>query len=365
MHSVENLASERRDARRALEICNACRYCEGYCAVFPAMELRRAFSDGEVDYLANLCHNCRGCYYACQFAPPHEFGINLPRTFAQLRSATYEEYGWPRPLARSFRSNGLVLSLVTALAIALVVFLTLGLRENEAFSGPLDGPGAFYTFIPYALMVGISSATFGFSLLALLIGAVRFWRGTDSGGVPGARSLLRALGDVLTLRHLGGGSHGCNDLDESFSQSRRWLHHFLFYGFALCFASTSVAAFYDHGLGLQAPYPFWSLPVVLGTVGGVGMVIGAAGLFWLKLVGDATPASPNLLGADVGLIFLLGMTALTGLVLLVLRATPAMGVLLAVHLGFVLAFFLLMPYSRFVHGVYRTAALVRYARERD
>src|SRR5690348_11416227 len=52
-----------QDARRAMEICNACRYCEGFCAVFPAMELRRDFSNGDLTYLANLCHNCRGCYY--------------------------------------------------------------------------------------------------------------------------------------------------------------------------------------------------------------------------------------------------------------------------------------------------------------
>ena len=29
-----------------MTICNACRYCEGYCAVFPAMEKRLTFSDG-------------------------------------------------------------------------------------------------------------------------------------------------------------------------------------------------------------------------------------------------------------------------------------------------------------------------------
>ena len=75
-----------RDARREMEICNACRYCEGFCAVFPAMELRREFSAGDLSYLANLCHNCRGCYYACQYAPPHEWGINVPRSFAQVRA---------------------------------------------------------------------------------------------------------------------------------------------------------------------------------------------------------------------------------------------------------------------------------------
>ena len=59
------------EARRTMEICNACRYCEGFCPVFPAMELRRAFSNGDLGYLANLCHNCKGCWHACQYAPPH------------------------------------------------------------------------------------------------------------------------------------------------------------------------------------------------------------------------------------------------------------------------------------------------------
>ena len=29
------------EADRQLTICNACRYCEGYCAVFPALERQR------------------------------------------------------------------------------------------------------------------------------------------------------------------------------------------------------------------------------------------------------------------------------------------------------------------------------------
>ena len=56
-----------QEARRQIEICNACRYCEGYCSVFPAINRERAFADGDVTQLANLCHNCRGCYYACQY----------------------------------------------------------------------------------------------------------------------------------------------------------------------------------------------------------------------------------------------------------------------------------------------------------
>ena len=68
-----------------MNICNACRYCEGYCAVFPAMERRLTFSEADINYLANLCHNCAECYYACQYAPPHEFAVNVPKVFAEIR----------------------------------------------------------------------------------------------------------------------------------------------------------------------------------------------------------------------------------------------------------------------------------------
>ena len=82
---LENLVAE---AQRVLAICNACRYCEGYCAVFPALERRLTFDEGDVHYLANLCHNCGACLYACQYAPPHEFELNFPRVLAQVRKET-------------------------------------------------------------------------------------------------------------------------------------------------------------------------------------------------------------------------------------------------------------------------------------
>ena len=84
-----------KEAKRVMQVCNACRYCEGFCAVFPAMNKRLTFSDGDVTYLANLCHGCQGCYYACQYAPPHEFAVNVPKTFAELRGETYRDYAWP------------------------------------------------------------------------------------------------------------------------------------------------------------------------------------------------------------------------------------------------------------------------------
>jgi citrate/tricarballylate utilization protein len=357
------VSDARVDAARALAVCNACRYCEGYCAVFPAMERRREFAYSDLSYLANLCHNCRGCLYACQYAPPHPFGINLPKTFAEIRSETYEEFAWPRFLGRAFHRNGVVVSAVVAASLTLVLVLAMAIQGAHSMTQARTEAGAFYAVIPGTVMVAVASITFGFSLLALAISAVRFWRGTDSGAASLSQPLRRAIADVLTLRYLGGGGDGCNDRDEGFSQSRRWFHHCLFYGFGFCFASTCVAALYEHVFGELAPYPLLSAPVVLGTIGGLGMVIGTLGLAWVKATGDPTPLARKVVGGDVALLFLLLMTAATGLLLLTLRDSGAMGVLLAVHLGFVLSLFVLIPYSKFVHGIYRIAALWRNARE--
>ena len=354
----------RQDARRAMEICNACRYCEGFCAVFPAMERRRAFADGDLDYLANLCHGCQGCYHACQYAPPHEFGLNLPRSLAELRQVTYGEYAWPRGLAAVFRRDGVVVSAVTAAGIALVLLLTMLLQRGDGLYAPHRGPGAFYAVIPWWAMALAAGVSFLFSLLALAMGAMRFWRATGGGPAAEAGPVGEALHDVFSLRNLGGGGGGCNDIDGSFSQLRRRLHHAMFYGFLLCFASTCTATVYADFLGHDAPYALTSLPVLLGTLGGLLMVGGIGGWIAVKVMADRGPSAPSLMGGDYALLFLLLLTALSGLLLLALRASAGMGVLLAVHLGIVLALFALMPYSKFVHGVYRSAALLRNALER-
>lgn len=345
--------------RRFVEICNACRYCEGYCAVFPAIELRRQFTSGDLSYLANLCHDCRGCYYSCQYAPPHEFALNLPKAFADLRLQTYESYAWPRPLVALFRRNGLAASVLALLCSVLFVWLA---RPSPA--AVRQSVGAFYAVVPEGIMIGVTGAAFLFAILALTIGAIRFWRDTNSASELHASSLLAGLTDVLTLRNLGGGGDGCNNKDETFSQARRYFHHALFYGFLFCFASTCTAAIYEHLFGWLSPYPFLSLPVLLGTLGGIAMLVGIAGLVQIKLTADRAPASKLLIDVDYSFLVLLFVAAATGLLLLALRSTAQMGALLAVHLGVIVSLFLMLPYCKFVHGIYRAAALLRYAAER-
>ena len=66
---------------------------------------------------------------------------------------------------------------------------------------------------------------------------------------------------------------------------------------------------------------------------------------------------------DLVFLVLLFETSLTGFLLLASRESAAMGPLLGVHLGAVAGLFLMLPYGKFVHGLYRVCALVRSAME--
>jgi citrate/tricarballylate utilization protein len=141
------------EAERVMIFCNACRYCEGFCAVFPAIELRRTFTDQDLKYLANLCHNCRDCYYACQYAPPHEFALNVPKSLGELRLETYQEFTPPGLFASLFRRNGLAIALITVAALTLVLLTTLIFQDSAVIFRIHRGAGAFYKVIPYWPMV--------------------------------------------------------------------------------------------------------------------------------------------------------------------------------------------------------------------
>jgi citrate/tricarballylate utilization protein len=343
-----------------MRICNSCRYCEGYCAVFPAMERCQTFLEGDLNYLANLCHNCSECYYACQYAPPHEFAVNVPKLLAEIRAQSYEQYTCPRVFAKAFRVNGTLVSLILSACVMVAVFAGSGSRSRQAGAD-------FYQVVPHSVMVSWFGGVSVLVLIAFIIGFVRFWRnsGERLSTLLHPGPLVEALRDVLTLRYLDGGGGGCSYPGERQSQSRRWFHHFTFYGFALCFASTTTAAFYHYALGWKAPYGYLSVPVLLGTFGGIALIAGTLGLLFLKRVRNPATQARDQTGMDVAFLALLFLASASGLLLLVLRETTKMAGLLVLHLGIVAALFLTLPYGKFVHAIYRSGALVKYAIERS
>ncbi|HZA51984.1 MAG TPA: tricarballylate utilization 4Fe-4S protein TcuB [Myxococcaceae bacterium] len=354
------------EGERAMRICNACRYCEGFCAVFPALERRLTFVEGDLNFLANLCHDCGECLYSCQYAPPHEFGLDLPKTMARIRRETYRKYAWPGPLKLLIQRSGLAL-LAGAVAAPALLFAALKWLVPSAvlFSPHPMEAGAFFRVMPYTAMTALFTVLALIAVVAFVAGMVAFWRdmGEPLGSFWNVRALVRAVRESLSLRYLDGGGAGCAYPDEIPSQARRWFHHLTFYGFMLCFAATAVAAVYHNVLGWEAPYPLLSAPVVLGTLGGIGLLIGPVGLLWLKWVRDPERADQAQSGMDTAFLALLFLSSATGFLLLGFRESAAMGTLLAIHLGVVAGLFITMPYGKFVHAIYRFAALVRNALE--
>ena len=357
------------EVARQMQICNACRYCEGYCAVFPAMTRRLEFNKADIHYLANLCHNCGACYHACQYAPPHEFAVNVPQSMAQVRAQTYADYAWPSAFGALYKRNGLTVAV--ALAGGLALFLVLAvMMQGSLLHAPLAGN--FYAIFPHNLLVSMFLPIFAFVILALSIGVRQFWRSVTTQGIANESTgqissvaISEATYDVLKLKYLSGGhGEGCNNEDDAWTLWRKRFHHATFYGFMLCFASTSVATVYHYFFKWQAPYPLTSLPVLLGTVGGIGLLVGPAGLLWLNLRRDPHTADLSQKPMDLGFIALLFLTSLTGLALMLWRDTSLLALLLSVHLAVVMALFVTLPYGKFAHGIFRSAALLKWAIEK-
>ena len=359
------LSAAETEVARQMQICNACRYCEGFCAMFPAMTRRLEFGKADIHYLANLCHNCGACLHACQYAPPHEFAVNVPQAMAKVRVQTYADYAWPPALGKLYQHNGLAFSLALAAGLSLFLILTLQLNGNLL---QVPAGANFYSIFPHNLLVSMFAPVFIFAAIALGLGVRQFWQQitpATSGASLTTPATAEATQNVLQLTYLDGGhGEGCNNEDDAFTLSRRRAHHLTFYGFMLCFAATSVATLYHYVFGWVAPYDLPSLPKVLGVVGGVSLLLGCVGLFKLNLQRHPEHGDAAQKPMDLGFIALLFIISVTGLALWLARAHNSMPLLLALHLGSVMALFVTLPYGKFAHGIFRTAALLRFAVEK-
>jgi len=353
-----SLAELIAEAHRQVSVCNACRYCEGYCAVFPAMHLQRTFSDGDIAQLSNLCHNCRGCYYACQYSDPHEFNINLPRALADARASTWENCVRPSRVSRLFQRAGVWLS---ALLVLLFTVLFMAVMNSDASSDQ-----GFYAYMSHGLLILIFIPAFVLPLLFVGAGLKRYWR-LVSGESVRLTHVKQALVSAAKMKNLSGGQdQGCNyEEGDRFTTQRRTAHHLVMYGFLLCFASTSVATLLHYVFNITAPYGLFSLPKLLGLPGGVLLTIGCVWLLKLKSSADSRLSATNALSGEIAFIALLGATGATGLALYVLGGTSWLPLLLAIHLATVLTFFLSLPYTKMVHGFFRLAALIKDAQVKE
>jgi citrate/tricarballylate utilization protein len=353
------------EARRQLNICNACRYCEGYCAVFPALERRNLLDGNDLTQLANLCHDCRACFDACMYAPPHEFGVNPPAVLAAVRRTSYDHYvpRWPFPA----RLGGLTgATLVTVLVCAAIVAVVALVEGAGALVHSGVGAASPYEVVSYPVLLALVLAPCAWSVTVTARAAARYWR--DVGGplrdLADPAALWRALRYAVELRYLRGGGEECHYPTSTPTAARRRLHAVTFYGFLACSASTASAAFMQDILGSPPPYPYLSVPVALGLGGGIALVVGCTGLMVLKARSEAAPADREMVARDFGFLVALNALSITGLLTLLTRTLPVFEVVFLAHLAAVIVGFAIFPYTKFMHFVYRFLAIVQDNQER-
>lgn len=346
-------SNEHNEAIRQLGICNSCRYCEGYCATFQALTRHRSFDLPTVSHLSNLCHNCRGCYYACQYTEPHEFALNIPAILARVRAKNWEDHIQPHMLSRLMQRS------VWPYVVLFVVFAVL---FSVGTGAPWVSAQPFYAAISHSLMVAIFLPLLVLPLVFLLMGLRRYWKAIEGSRLSVA-DIKQACQSAATLKQLSGGQgQGCNyESGERYSSTRRWAHQLTMYGFLLCFLSTSSATVYHYLFNLPAPYPLFSLPKLLGVTGGVMLCAGCLSLWVLKTRADKTLGSAEHLAGEYAFIALLFLVSATGLLLYWSKGTSLAGGWLIIHLAFVATFFVSLPYSKMTHGFFRLASLCREA----
>jgi citrate/tricarballylate utilization protein len=359
---IDDLLAE---GKRQLDICNSCRYCEGYCAVFPALERRIDLTKADMVQLANLCHDCRECLYACMYAPPHEFGVNPPQLFAMLRREHADELSSFSSGIKRHERRPLIAGLLfvcAALAVVLVLASsTVGLSELTASHSHAASP---YSVLSYAAILATGMASLALGVVLLGIEGHRFWRASGARGRPSLKEIGRALKSAAFLENLSGGGEGCAYPDEEGSSGRRHAHMTVAWGFTLCLSATIAAAILQDFLGDEPPYGWVSVPVLLGLVGGVGLVVGSLALAFEKSRSDPAATDAASVLREYGFLLALFLLGVGGLATLLTRTTPVYGIVLALHLSTVFACFVLAPFTKFTHALYRLLALVRDERER-
>jgi citrate/tricarballylate utilization protein len=300
------------------------------------------------------------------YTEPHDFAINIPALMAEARVTTYARYARPRLLAFLFEQGPRAMLLLTVVAIALF-FLLFELISDSSLLGTTDGPESFYRVVDEKVMAMPALALSVLIVFLYLNVLVAFLR--DSGGngfgILSPSLWARSLREVATLRWLEGGGDDCYypDLDRP-SAGRRINHHILAYGFLITFASTVSAAFLQYIIGEMPPYPILSAPVILGSVGGIAVIYAATVFIYLNRRDAREVRIEETEAMDSNFLVALLLVSITGMALLVTqKLTGVVHWILLVHLATVLAFYILLPYGKMMHAVYRFGAILRNAQE--
>lgn len=334
------------EAIRQLQICNACRYCEGYCSVWDALDRRHDIAESDVYYFSSLCHDCRECYVVCPFTEPHEYALNIPKILGTVRLETYEKNIKPDFMKGAIRHPLSFSSAVTAISLV-GVFLFIFIEK-----------GNFSLFHTYTLEEAISPSIYRITtvpiyLYVLFLWALEgysYWRTISPSSVAsgvGIRPVIMGIYDAFSHRNFKGGGAGCNFPEEKSRNFRLIFHPMVLFGFIAALISIS---FYPD------TSPVFAYPYLAGSL---LMFVGSTSLILGKKISWKSAEVKGMTGIDLPFSILLSLSGITGVILIAFLGSGHDWIVFAIHDAFILSLFLIAPFGKFIHPVFRILALIK------
>ena len=332
------------EAIRQMSICNACRYCEGYCAVWDAIEFKAVLNKGYISHLANLCHDCRDCFYACPYnAPDHEFKLNIPRVLGQVRVETYYANIRPKFMKFSLERPILFTSLSAFIAVILVmVYSSLLFGLNKISTLPMT------TIIPVSLFKPATMALYLYTLVIWSWEALSYWSEINEGKRFTASGIMKGVYDAFFHRNFLGGGTGCKVPWENNKYFRLTAHSLVFFGFIVALISIS---FYPNIFGYVG---------IVYFLGSLAISIGTVALIYIHIAEDRGSRSQKQSSLDYAFTVLLFFAGITGVLIPISTGTDWFNWNFLIHDALITVVFLIAPFSKFIHPVFRLISLIKY-----
>jgi quinone-modifying oxidoreductase subunit QmoC len=356
-----------------LKKCFQCATCSVVCELsdgnrpFPRKEMiwtqwglkDRLMADPDVW----LCHQCGDCSTQC----PR--GARPGDVLAAIRREAISHYAVPASLARWVNDPARLLPVLLVPAVLLVLAMLLGGPLGRALGiepeTTVGGHWEYSHMFPHWLLIVFFTFFWGVAIAAVGVGVVRFWnamQAADAGdpGVRPAKPLLTTIVDVAKdfLLH--------DRFAQCTAHRPRYLAHLgVFYGFLglLIVTVWAVAVLYIlkplfPGTFVY-PFGFWNPMKVLANLSTVALIVGCVLMIRDRMsMAEEAGVSTRF---DWAFLWLLTAVASTGLIVELLRFADvkSLGYMIYfVHLVLVFSLLVYLPYSKFAHMLYRTAALV-------
>jgi quinone-modifying oxidoreductase subunit QmoC len=294
-----------------------------------------------------LCHHCGDCTARC----PR--GARPGEVLGAIRAATVAQLAFPRALADALNDPKTLPALLAAPALVLGLLMWA--------SGTLQihpGPIVFANLLPHnAVFEGLFMALAFWSAVAGAVGVSKQWAhmkrvcpaAPGASTTPIGASLLEASRQIVVHERF----RACE------KNNARWIAHALVLaGFVCAMIAAGGGAVLEKAFHHAPPIPSSHPVKLVGDLGALGLLAGAAILVHRRVnrkdeVGESSSFDWTFLGV-------LAAVGLTGTISYLVRLAGSAALaypIYFVHLS--LVFFLLgtLPYTKFAHLVYRTAAM--------